>query len=276
MTELKETISGYTDKDLLEQYFRHKDEYTPQALDIMREEISRRNLGEKDFQEFLTRQPGEVEIDEGGSVLQLKSEDFEAFDHTFTHTDILLAHAVLRDNNVAFYIDNPKSSDTIPLETEAEKRYTIHVHKKYIEKAHEILDEHFVKEDGAYTLKYAGARDRLKAFNFYDIHLSELAAKEEVEVEIPSGEKKLIIQYAQKLLNEADEIEERQGRVLFYYDTLEPLIEKLEKQGYMLSRTELLAILELFQVYCEEPDFPESLDNTIKALLSFFLGVERL
>jgi hypothetical protein len=275
MSELERALAEYSDGELLDQYFNHKNEYTPEALDIMRHEVARRNLNEENLKTLLPRQTsGEVEVGEGGSILHYNTGDFESFDHVFTHTDVLLAHAVLRDNKVPFYVDNPGSTDTLPIQSEAETRYTIHVHKQYVQKAHEILDEHFVKENGVYAFRHSSVKDRLKAFNFHDLHLTELEAKEEIEVTIPGEEKAAIVRYAKRLLEEADKVETEQERVLFYYDILEPLIGRLETgtQTVSLSRTALLAVLEVFQVYCGDPEFPGTLDPTIGILLGFFLG----
>ena len=269
MEQLLEVIQKYSNKHLLEQYIDHQEEYVPDALKLLKKEIENRNIKQEEIDAYLKLK--EV-IPEDNKPLDTK--DFIPFDHSFSHTDIILAVAVLRDSKVIFFVDNPESSDTIPLESESVKKYAIHVHKDNIEKAHELLDEHFVKEDGIYSFKHAGAIERLKAFSFHDLHLSELEAAETIEVDLTSDERKVIIQYGNRLLEEVDKIEEVQERVVFYYDSVESLIGYIEEEeNKLLSRSDLLAILEILQIYCQDVDFPSTTNDAIATLLGFFLDV---
>jgi hypothetical protein len=266
MDDLRTAIAGMTDQQLLAACFRFKDEYTAEALAAIRAELEKRGLSEADI-----ATPGSGDEAEAEPV-RLKSDEFVLFDHSFSRTDLLLASAMLRDNGVVFFADNPTSTDTLPIESEAEMRYTIRVHRASEEKAHELLDEHFIKADKRYVLKYTGARERLKAFNFADIHLSEQQAAEQVEVVLSSEERKVITALGERLLAEADEIEKSQDRVLFYYDSIEPLIARLEEAGEKtLARSDLLAMLEILQVYADDPALPASMDETIAPLLELFL-----
>ena len=270
MSEIRDAISQYSDNVLLDQYFNHRDEFTPEAAEILREELTKRKLS-FEVKDYLDNKPDE-DGEPGFSPLQFKTEDFVPFDHTFSQIDIILAHTILRESKIPFFNDNPTSTEIIPIESEASKRYTIHIHKDYVVKTHEAFGVHFEKSDGAYALKQGSFCDRLLAFNFHDIRISELAAKENIEVSINSDEKKTIVSYAKRLLDEADIIEQKQDRVLFYYDSFDLLVEKLEKSGSTtLTRSDMLAMLEIFQVYCEEEDFPQSLESTISSLLGFFL-----
>jgi hypothetical protein len=267
MEQLQEVIQKYNNEHLLEQYIDHQEEYTPEALKLLKKEIDKRNIKQEEIDAYLKLK--EVNPDD---KKPLDTKDFVPFDHSFSHTDILLAVAVLRDSKVIFFVDNPKSTDTIPLENEAVKKYTIHVHIDYIEKTHELLDEHFVKEDGIYSFKHAGAIERLKSFSFHDLHLSELEAAETIEVDLTSDERKVIIQYGKRLLDEVDKIEEVQERVVFYYDSVDSLIGYLaEEENKLLSRSDLLTILEILQIYCQDTDFPSSMNDSIATLLGFFL-----
>jgi hypothetical protein len=267
MDTLRTAISEYTDDRLLSEFRHHKDQYTPQALDAMQEEIAARGLD-----------PAEPKTDaESGDAENMKvrhfnSADLIQFDHSFSRTDLALATAMLQENKIPFHIDNPESTDTLPIQSESEMRYTIRVHKDFTEKSHSLLDEHFVKADNRYLLKYTGARERLKAFNFHDIHLSEMAAEEELEVGFTNEEKKILIALAERLLTEAEAVETAQERVLFYYDSIEPLIEQLrETDRTTLSRNDLLTILEIMQVYVADPALPASMDEAIAQLLATFL-----
>jgi hypothetical protein len=263
MSELLNTIRDFSDEQLRNAFFREKDQYTDEAMEIIRVEFMKRGL---------TQEPGDVKKEEAVSTIRLKSEDFVRFDYSFSRTDLVLATAVLRDNSVAFFVDNPTSSDIIPFENESEKRYSILIHKSFIDKSHELLDEHFVKADNKYLLKYTGARDRLRAFNFNDIHLTEKAAGEELDVAFSADEINIIIALGIRLLKEAEQIENKQERVLFYYDCIEPLIGRLREHGRTsLSRNDLLTVLEILQVYADDPCLPPSADEAIFQLLAFFL-----
>jgi hypothetical protein len=267
MSDLRAAIGEFTDQQLLTAYFREKDEYTAEALAVMRDELSKRGLDKAELSGTSSGSSSEET-----APISLNSEDFAPFDHSFSHTDLLLASAVLRDNEVPFFVDNPTSTDTIPIENEIEKRYTIHIHKTYTDKAHELLGEHFISADSKYLLKYTGARERLRAFNFHDIHLSEQETAEELDVAFTADEKKVITLLGRRLLGEAEAVEKTQERILFYYDAIEPIIERLqEPDRTSLSRNDLLAILEILQIYADDPALPPSMDEAISQLLSFFL-----
>jgi hypothetical protein len=265
MSDLKTTINEFTDEQLLTACFREKDQYTPEALTIMHEEISKRNLSDAPTD---TATDGTADA----APVQLNSEDFLRFDHSFSRTDLLLATTILRDNAVPFFVDNPTSTDMIPTENESDTSYTLRIHKTYLEKTHTLLDEHFVKADNRYLLKYTGARDRLRAFNFHDIHLTENESLEELEVAFAPEEKEVVIALGRRLIDEADAIEQSQERILFYYDSIEPLIERLQEHDRStLSRNDLLAMLEILQIYADDPALPVSMDEAIAQLLTFFL-----
>ena len=86
-------------------------------------------------------------------------------------------------------------------------------------------------------------------------------------------EKKVIVTYGNRLLKEADQIEQDQQRLLFYYDCIEEVLADLvDKEKLLMSRSDLLTILEILQVYCEEPGFPTNMDGMISSLLKFFIG----
>lgn len=268
METLKESVRDFTDEYLLEEYFNHSEEYTHEAYSVLKEEFERRNFDAEKINGFLDKGKGS---DTSHRNYDLK--DFTRLENSFSHTDVLLAIAMLRDSGIVFYLDNPDSTEILPLETEADRQFTIHVHNDFIAKAHELLDEHFTKNDGKYMLKYTGAKERLKAFNFHDLHIDEFKAAELIGVSFTTEEKRVIAHYGRKLLDEADKIESEQERVLFYYDSIEPIIEKLdETAGNKFSRSDLLAILEILQIYCEEQSFPETMNDLIMGILNLFTG----
>lgn len=266
MEQLRESIRDYSDQYLLEQYLKHQEEYTPEALEIIKEEIRARDL------ESGMEKP-QTSADAPVATLKLDSADFTPFEHTFSHTDILLAIAMLRDNKVLFYVDNHESSDILPLESEASKRFSIHVHKEHVNRAHDLIDEHFSKSDTMYLLKHTSAKDRLRAFNFHDLHLTEFEAAEMLDVVFAKEESSIIISYGTRLLTEAEQIEQQLERVLFYYDCIEDLVRRLQSGvAEKLSRTDLLTILEILQVYSDDEAFPSLMDEAIVTLLGFFTG----
>lgn len=267
MNELQETVKNYTNDYLLEQYLDHHQSYTPEAISILKKEMDLRGISQVNIDEHIKKKEN-VEAEKK----PLDTKDFVAFDHTFSHTDILLATAILRGSEIIFYIDNPSSSDTIPLETEANKRFTIHVHTDHIDKTHELLEEHFDKDNGMYLLKNENPVERLKTFSFNDLHFNEFEAAEEIESSFTIDERRVIIHYGNRLLDEVDQIESEQERVVFYYDSIESLIQNMEnKNCNKFSRTDLLTILEILQIYCKDKDFPSTMDEAITTLLSFFL-----
>jgi hypothetical protein len=264
MDDLRTAIGEYTDEHLLHEYLREQSEYTPEAIAVMRKEIERRGLSPSSQ---------ESEADGGETAtIRLNAQDFLPFDHSFSRTDLIIARAILQEHKIPFFEDNPSSTATLPIESESEMLYTIRVHSTFAEKAHALLDEHFLKTDNRYLLKYTGARERLKVFNFSDIHLSEKEAAVEVEVAFSREEKDSIVSLGQRLLGEADAIEQSQERVLFYYDSIEPLLDRLgESNRTMLTLSDLLTALEILQVYVDDPALPASMDEAISQLLSFFL-----
>jgi hypothetical protein len=270
MEHLKESVQNYSDDILIEEFILKQEDYTAEALSVLRNEIEKRGITQTQMDEYIVEAKAKMDFEKK----PLDNNDFVGFEYQFSRTDILLATAVLKDSKITYYVDNPDSSDTIPLEPESIKRFTIHVHKDSIDQAHVLFDEHFIKEDGMYTFKLSGARDRLRSFNFHDLHLTELEAAESIEVSLTNEERRIIINYGKKLLEEADAIEEKQERVLFYYDAIEPLIDYLHNNEKIdLSRSDLLTILEILQVYSDDSDFPSTIDDAISTLLGFFMEV---
>jgi hypothetical protein len=259
-SELETLIGQYTNANLLEQYYRKREEYSPEALAVMQREIKKRNIPREElaaYEEDLPRNKG-----------SLADEDFVPFDHTFTQTDILLVHAILRDANIAFFIDNPFGSSVVPLENEADRRFTIHVIKSEEERAHQLINEHFHREDGKYALKHTDLKDRLRGFSFTEVRLNEAQLEEEVKTDLAGNERTAIASYARRLQKEIDSLE-KQDRVVFYFDNIEETIGRMERGGE-LRMMDLLTILEVLQVYCDDPGFSDALLQAASALLDIF------
>lgn len=264
-SQLRQIVKEYDNEYLLQQYYEKRDEYSEEAIAIMEEEIARRDIDE----ETLRRYRGEEQ--EEAKERSFSEKDFVAFDHVFSQTDMLLVNSILRDAQIPFYADNPPLSSVLPTETEASRTYTIHVHRDFVDQAHELLDTHFVKENGAYRLRHTDTKDRLKALNFFEISLSPKELEEEVEVSLSPSEADAIRGYAGRLLQEADTVEKELERPIFYYDNLEELSERLSSAGETrLRKMDLLTIVEILQVYCEDPRFPTFLNDVADALLDVF------
>ena len=268
MEQLMGEIQQLSDDRLMEQLVLHHDDYTPEALSLLKDEVEKRQLDLEKYKQVISeKHTSDI------NFIQLDTKDFKPFDHTFNRIDLELAAVILRDYQIPFYADNPQSSDVIPLETEAERRFTIHVHASGIQKAHELLDEHFEKIEGMYRLKKMNTREQLKSFNFYELQLSEKEAAELVEVVFTEQERAAIANYGKQLLERSEEIEKKQDRVLFYYDTVEMLLDNISAwKSCTFSKTELLAILEILQVFCDDSGFPGFLDEVISNLLGFFIS----
>jgi len=261
----EQMIRELSNKEILDAYYRHRDDYTAEAQSLLLDEIRKRNLSESSVQE----NPEEVEK---AAVADLKSEDFVLIEHTFTPIDLLLASAILRDNAIPFFPENITASSAIPIESEGTRRITIRIHKDYIDKSRELLGEHFAVVEDRYTLKHEGVRERLRTFNFHDIQYSEHSLSEEVEVALTSEEKAVVAGLGRRLQQEAESFEKTEERILFFYDSIDDLLGRLEKRGEaLLTLNDLLTMLEIMQVYIDDPALPTSMDDAIAQLLAFFL-----
>lgn len=265
MDMLQEKVKEFTDEFLLKQFFNHKDEYQPEALEVLKKELEDRKIDYSNVQSAMKS----ITLPETKSY---KTEDFVEFDHAFSSIDILLATSILKESEVVFFVDHISDS-LFPVESKAVETFKIKVHHDYIEKSHELLDEHFEKRDGRYLLKITTPRERLKAFSFYELRLTEQEDKEFLSVSLSSDERVAIAKYGKRLLDEVDTIESEQDRVVFYYDSIEDLIDLLNKKDTIsIHKSQLLAILEILQIYCDDSEFPSFLDETIANILGFFIG----
>lgn len=264
MEMLQEKIKEFNDEYLLNQYFHHSQDYQPEALSLLKKELQERKID-------VTSLSSAMNSIDHKETKTYDSSDFIEFDHSFSSIDILLAASILRENEVVFYIDHV-SDTSFPVENKATELFGIRVHTDFVEKTHELLDEHFEKKDGKYLLKISSPKDRLKAFSFYDLHLSEEEDRPFITVTLSSEEIAAIEKYGKKLIDEVDTIESEMERVVFFYDSIGDVIDLLKKNNTVsIHKSQLLAILEVLQVYCDDPEFPSLLDETIANILSFFI-----
>ena len=169
------------------------------------------------------------------------------------------------DTSAALLPPGSKDIDTHPA--------SYQVHRDYVEQAITLIREHFDLNEGLYSLKYNDIATRLKAFNFYEIPQELLASNTITEVEVSGNEISILIRFGERLLKEVSNIEMQQDRVVFYYDAIEPLIERLQaNKAPQLSPADLLAMLEILQIYCDDPDFSAEANGIAEGLLDFFAG----
>jgi len=261
---LRTSVKEWTSEKLLEEFYTKKEEYQPEALGIIEKEIEARNISNEDKAGFLT---DEASIEER----HLSATDFETFDHLFTQTDALIVDSILRTEDVDFFLRHEATSTVIPTETEDEVQYQLSVHRDHLEKAHELIDGYFVKTDGKYRIAYANFTERLMGFNFNGISKSPTELEEILEITFNATESRYIMDYGARILEQADRIEAEQERAIFYYDQIEDLLNRMKSPGNTeITGEDLLAIIEILQIFCTRDDFPEELKKTAEAAMDFF------
>jgi hypothetical protein len=270
MENLREMLADFSDDQLIDEYKKRRGDYTEEAQKILEEEIARRGINMAHAQESQSSQPQQAakiaEILAPGA--RVGREDFLQLDLVFAKKDILTANAMLRDSKVPYFVKESGEKD----HTDGFETFRVCVYKDAIDEAVAIIEEHFCKdaEEGRYVLRESDVIDRLKSFNFYDITFSDAAANEKLDTSFCEQESAALITLAQALVEEAEAIEEEQEKVVFFYDSMEPLISKLKGKGGF-TRTDFLAILEICQIYCDDERYNPILNNTVSSILAFFL-----
>lgn len=263
MSEILKKIKEFNDEFLLEQFYMKKNDYTEEAIALMQEEISLRNLEDNIFEKSEDADTKEtVDID----------DELVPLDNKFNRTDLVLAQSILTEEKIPFYVTSSTQSSALPIETETISSFSISIPKSQQQKAQECLGKHFHSTDGLFSAKFSSIKERLKSFCFYDISLLADELEEEVDVQFSSEESSKIEIYVKKLIEEAETIEQEPENVLFYVDNLQECLNHLKDKNYSgFTRTDLLTILEVLQVYCENEDFPPILECTAEVLLNFFV-----
>jgi hypothetical protein len=269
-SSLHDTIKGYSNSELIFQYKLHRDEFTDEAIGMMEAEIKARGIGDEEIKKTLEEAGGAEE--ESPVFVHYDKKLFSPLDGGFSTNDSVLVRSMLAENKIPFFVD--ASSSILPFMGEELDAHLVrfNVHNDSLEKAKSLIAEHFDLADKRYVLKFSDVKTRLKSLNFYEIPHAVLESQEIVEVAFSKAEKDIIITYGSRLLDEADDIEAGQNRVIFYYDNIRDLTERLaSEEPLRLNHTDLLTALEILQIYCDEPDFPAAADGIIEALLGFFL-----
>lgn len=264
MSEISEKIKEFSDEFLLEQFNNRRHEYTDEAIALMQEEIALRNLNGKPLDK------NEVSVNEESEEID---DELIPIDNKFNRTDLVLAQSILTEEKIPFFVTSSTQSSALPMESETINSFSIHIPKSQLDKANECLNRHFHTKDGIYSAKYSNIKERLKSLCFYEIDLTGKELDEEVDVQFSPQESTDIRRYIEKLASEAETIEQNSGRVLFYVDNLQDCLNHInEKNRSSFPRGDLLAILEAMQVYCDNEDFPQTLEKTAEVLLKFFIA----
>jgi len=292
MNSLMEVILEFTDEKLLDTCRNQRGEYTEEAVRIFEAEIARRGLNPDDAADAGAEAETDARAETAATVAcaaaaHLSREDFVPLPHPFTKSGALTADAVLRDSRIPYTIekreDDPDACDIFVYNGEAPRSrlgelltpapYDLDaLALNAVPRAIELIEEHFeAGPDGRYALRLSDIADRLKSFSLYDIRISDKAALEQIEVGFSDEEKNAIVKLATALIDETDQIEEERGRVVFFYDSMEPLIEKLSGGASTLTRPDFLAIIEICQIYCDDPRYNPLLNQIAASILDFFL-----
>jgi RNA polymerase-interacting CarD/CdnL/TRCF family regulator len=268
--DLHEAVQQFTNEHLIEQYYLEKKQYTEAALEIMKTEINRRMLRQEDIDAVLNAY-AVPEADDTYMVKHYDKSEYELIDGAFTTNDALVVRSMLNENSIPLLMDTTAALKTPELPAHPSHPAVLLVHRDFKEQALAIINEHFDCTDMLYSLKFSDTLSRLQSFNFYEVPQAVLASQEITEVDLSASEKDVLITFGNRLIHEADTIESQQERVIFYYDAVEPLIEKLKKpQTPQLTHTDLLTALEILQIYCIDSGFSGEAMNIAEGLLHFF------
>jgi hypothetical protein len=285
MNSLKEIVLEFTDEKLLDVYRNQRGDYTEEAVRIFESEIARRGLDPTACAKAEERTEKATVI-ANAVAANLKRGDFEPLPYPFTKSGVVTANAVLRDSNIPYTVEKrdgePELYDVLVYKGEVSRSrlsellapapYDSDLLIGALPRALELIEEHFnAGPDGCYALRQSDIVDRIKSFSLYDIKISEKAAMEQIEVGFSEEEKAEIIRFAAALLDETDMIEEERGRVVFFHDSMEPLIDRLNSGASTLTRPDFLAIIEICQIYCDDPRYNPILNHIASSILDFFL-----
>jgi hypothetical protein len=269
---LHELVQSYSTPFLLEQYVHMRDEYTAEAIRLMEEELARRKIGAAEIEEYKSKS---LIGEDGGSgnvkVRHLQRDDFIKLDGTFSRADGFLVRAMFGDEEVPYFIDTNIQYSAIPGHESASQPVSVYVHKDAKDKALALIDAHFDLADGMYHVKYSDVKERLASFSFSEIQQSDIDSSEITDVHFSQEEKDVLIRYGRRLLSEIDEIETRDGRIVFNFDNVEGLVGLLSREKPGLTKTDLFTALEILQIYCNDTEFGPAAQGVAEALLGFFL-----
>jgi hypothetical protein len=254
-------IERLDDEHLIDQVLFKKNEYTAEAIAIMYAVLRERNITE----ETINNRARQSLIDDEESGPIINHDQLVALPGSFYQNDILVVHGLMQEKKIPFAVESsgPESDpgeDTV---------FSIKVPHARLEEAQSILAEHFEKTNNVYTILYQSVKERLKAFHFQEVRIAGIELGAEVSVSLSEKERHAIVQFAGRLMDEADTIEQKQDRVIFYFDNLESLSDRLnqENNASMLG-VDLMTIIEIAQIYCEDPEFNDTMETIAAEILA--------
>lgn len=258
--QLRERLRQLEDDFLIEQYLRHRDDYTPGAYGVIREELVARGFGEDQLAEG-DGQCADEQLRVPTSDAR-EAHELAPLACRFHRKDLLVLQSVLSEAEVACTIE----SNGVEQEPESTESFCAYVAKDNVERIENMLDEHFDRTDGFHVLRHTGTRDRLRSYS-----LSEAVAGDEtVQVSFSAQERHALLACLDTLQKNADSIEKETGRTLFYFDNLAECETRLRdgKQN-RFPRPDLLTILETLQVLCDRDAFPDILEGVAEGVMDF-------
>ncbi|MCL2219419.1 MAG: hypothetical protein FWC23_03490 [Chitinispirillia bacterium] len=288
MELLRESVLDFTDERLLDIYRNQREDYHPDAFVIFGDEMARRGI-DPNAKVAAAERTEFAAACADAAARNLNRDDFVPLDHPFAKADAVIANTILHDSKIPYVmvkhdLTHIEQSDSVvdtsvfgivPVPTEIEA-FNVMVYKDALPAAKELIEEHFEVDKkyygGFYTLRQTDFIERLKRFNFNDITMSDNAAHEHIDVDLSKEERAAIAVLACMLMDEADAIEDEQCRIVFFYDSLEGIIDKMKSGAPSLTRTEFLAIIEMCQIYCEDERYNPALNNIASSILDFLMG----
>ena len=270
---LAEAVKGYSTEFLLEQYVHSRDQYTEEAQKILAQELAARNISQTEIDEFAKKSlVGEDEATGNVQVRHFKRDDFDKLDGVFLRNDIFLLRSMFSEEDVPFIMDTGVQFSAVQQQQAGKQYVGVSVHKESKDRAMELVRTHFDCVDGVYAVKHSDMRERLKSFSFDEIQHAEIESAVIVDVSFTREEKDVLVDFGKRLLEQIDEIESRDGRIVFHFDNVEGLVGRLSSdEDPSLSQVDLLTALEILQIYCDDPQFTATAAGIAEALLSFFL-----
>jgi hypothetical protein len=255
---LLEQVAHWNNEFLLEQYITHAEQYTAAARAVFKKEIDRRRISVAE-QEAVA-----AALHDGpdpAAPAPLTREECTALKHPLCAADIAVAGHLLKDAQITFLLMPHMAPESgAPL-------VSLLVRTSEHEQAEAALTPHFTPQEGVLRLRFGDTRQRLKSFDPAGVSPAALH-KAGLEISLSAPECAAIVPLGRRLLAEVDAVEQAQERVVFYYDNLEELLQKMETgRAVCLNATDCMIILEILQIYCDDPAFPESLWEDAAALL---------
>jgi hypothetical protein len=254
MDTLRKTVLDFTDEELLDIYCYQRKEYTEEACKIFETEIINRGLNPVSYAEKKEYTKTAVSI--------------EPLPFPFSEADISAVDAILNNNKIPYAINEYNGlgiDDNSNIRT-----FSIFVYKSMLPNAQMLIEEHFegCSACGRYIIHRMDIIDRIKTFCLNDVDIGDTVVHNNFK--FSDKERVGIIRLAEILMEEIDQIEERSGRTIFFYDNLEALIKKLNHNSLEFTSMDFLAIIELLQIYCDDERYDPILNQMASVMLDFF------